>query len=76
MTNTASKLTSKYQTTIPEPVRRKLKLTAGDTVVFEVDGDQVLLRKARPLDLQFTEAVEGTLTEWTTEADEEAFRDL
>jgi hypothetical protein len=34
------------------------------------------LRKARPLDLEFARALEDTLSEWSGEADEEAYRDL
>lgn len=72
-----SKLTQKYQATIPEPVRRALKLTAGDVISFQLSGDgEVLLRKARPLDLAFIQALESTLGEWASEEDEKAYRDL
>lgn len=76
METTTSKLTKKYQATIPEPVRRRLHLEAGDAVAFDIDGDEVHLRKARPVDLAFARSLEGTLTEWASEADEEAYRDL
>jgi antitoxin PrlF len=71
-----SKLTKKYQATIPEPVRNILGVGAGDAIAFDVVGEEVRLRKARPVDLAFAQALEGTLTEWTSKADEEAFRDL
>lgn len=76
MQTTTSKLTSKYQATIPEPVRRVLHLSAGDAIAFDIDNDQILLRKARPVDLAFSQALEGTLTEWQSDADEEAYHDL
>jgi AbrB family looped-hinge helix DNA binding protein len=76
MRTSTSKLTRKYQATIPEPVRALLKLQAGDAIAFDVDGDQVRLRKARTMDLAFAQAVEGTLGEWNSEADEAAWRDL
>jgi len=76
MATATSKLTRKYQATIPEPVRRHLDLAAGDVIAFDVEGSRVTLRKARPLDLAFTRSLEETLTEWASEADEEAFRDL
>ena len=76
METTTSKLTKKYQATIPEPVRRRLHLEAGDAVAFDIDGDEVHLRKARPVDLAFARSLEGTLTEWASEAAEEAYRDL
>lgn len=71
-----SKLTKKYQATIPEPVRRLLRLEAGDAIVFDIEDNDVHIRKARPVDLAFARSLEGTLSEWTTAADEEAYRDL
>jgi antitoxin PrlF len=76
MRTSTSKLTKKYQATIPEPVRNILRVAAGDAIAFDVVGQKVRLRKARPVDLAFAHALEGTLTEWTSKADEEAFRDL
>ncbi|MGH6912620.1 MAG: AbrB/MazE/SpoVT family DNA-binding domain-containing protein, partial [Geminicoccales bacterium] len=43
-----SRLTTKYQTTIPLEVRRALGLEAGDRVEFSVEGTVVTLRKATP----------------------------
>lgn len=71
-----SKLTSKYQATIPGPVRNALQLEAGDGVVFEIDSGEVRLRKARPLDWDFFKALSGTFSEWHGKADEDAYRDL
>ncbi len=76
MQTSTSKLTKKYQATIPEPVRRILHLKAGDAIAFDIEDDAVHIRKARPVDTAFAETLEGTLTEWATEADEEAYRDL
>lgn len=76
MTITTSRLTSKYQATIPGAVRKALDLRAGDAISFEIEDGEIRLRKARPLDLAFTHAVEGTLSEWDSDADEEAYRDL
>lgn len=63
MKTSTSKLTSKYQATIPEPVRRVLHLQAGDAIAFDIEQDQIRLRKARPVDLAFAHALEGTLSE-------------
>jgi len=76
MQTATSKLTKKYQATIPEPVRKLLHLHSGDEIAFDIEGDDVHLRKARSVDMAFTQSIEGTLTEWATEADEEAYRDL
>jgi len=71
-----SKLTEKYQTTIPDTVRRLLYLEAGDVIAFDIKDKDVHIRKARPPDLAFTQSLEDTLNEWASEADEEAYRDL
>ena len=50
-TRAVSKLTSKYQTTVPAPVRDALCLEKGDSLVFEIaDDGAVTVRKAVPLD--------------------------
>ncbi len=71
-----SKLTTKFQTTVPTQVRKVLHLQAGDMVGFEIVGNDVRLKRATPLDLAFAQALEGTLTEWSSPADDEAFKDL
>ncbi|MBB3190564.1 AbrB/MazE/SpoVT family DNA-binding domain-containing protein [Halomonas cerina] len=76
MPTATSRLTSKYQATIPGAVRKALDLHAGDAISFEIEDGEIRLRKARPLDLAFTHAVEGTLSEWESDADEEAYREL
>jgi antitoxin PrlF len=76
MRTATSKLTKKYQATIPEPVRRILHLNAGDAIAFHVEDDKVMVRKARPTGLVFAKALEGTLSEWASEADEEAYGGL
>ncbi len=76
MRTTTSKLTRKYQATIPEPVRAALRLEAGDAIAFDLNGDEVRVRKARPVDLAFARALEDSLQEWTSPADDDAYRDL
>jgi antitoxin PrlF len=71
-----SKLTRKYQATVPEAVREKLDLHAGDVIAFEIENDAVVIRKVRPIDIAFAQALVGTLSEWASEHDEEAYRDL
>ena len=74
----SSKLTTKCQATIPEKIRGVLDLHPGDSVAFEIMVDQkILIRKAMPIDFEFTKALEGTLaSEWLSEHDEEAYHDL
>jgi len=76
MKTATSKLTTKYQATIPKEVRNVLHLRTGDAVAFDIEDDRILIRKAQPIDFAFTNALEGTLNEWQSDADEEAYRDL
>ena len=76
MQTTISKLTKKYQATVPEAVRKKLNLTAGDTIAFDIGNDSIKLRKARPIDVEFSSALIPTLSEWESQNDEEAYNDL
>lgn len=71
-----SKLTQKYQTTIPQDVRDFLALHRGDRVGFEILDDQVVLKKITPLDLELARALEETLSEWSSDIDNEAYSDL
>ena len=76
MKTATSKLTKKYQATIPGPVRKILHLSSGDVIAFDIEDDGIHVRKARPADLLFAKALEGTMNEWESAADEEAYRDL
>ena len=76
MQTATSKLTRKFQATVPEVVRKKLKLNAGDVIAFEIEDEIIKLRKARPIDIEFSSALVPTLSEWESENDEEAYNDL
>lgn len=76
MPTAVSKLTKKYQATVPEVVRKKLDLKAGDSIAFEIDNNMIKLKKARPTDIEFAKALGPTLSEWNSENDEEAYHDL
>jgi antitoxin PrlF len=41
-----SKLTERYQTTVPEPVRKALKLGKHDRLVYKIKGGAVMLQRA------------------------------
>ncbi|MBE9169439.1 AbrB/MazE/SpoVT family DNA-binding domain-containing protein [Pleurocapsales cyanobacterium LEGE 06147] len=71
-----SKLTAKYQATIPKQVREQLNLQAGDRVMFVIEGDRIIIQKASSIDWDYLDAVSDTLGEWSSEADEEAYGDL
>jgi antitoxin PrlF len=68
-----SKLTSKSQTTIPQPVRLALGLEPGDEVVYEIEEGRVVVRKAGAVAVDDPFA---TFNEWSGTADREAYGDL
>jgi len=76
MQTAISKLTKKYQATVPEVVRSKLKLKAGDVIAFEIENETIKIRKAQPIDIEFSSALVPTLSEWESQNDEEAYNDL
>ena len=72
-----AKISSKGQVTIPADVRKKLHLETGDTVAWEAGDDgRIWVRRIEPLDLDYLVAVSGTLSEWNSAEDDEAYRDL
>ena len=68
-----SKITSKAQTTIPQPVRAALRVGEGDELAYRIEGDHVILTKAKrkPIEDPF-----ATFHEWSSEADRRAYGDL
>ena len=72
-----TKVTAKGQTTIPQAVRAALQVVPGDRIAWEISTDgTATVRRVLPLDLDYLRAVEGTLSEWTSAADEAAYRGL
>ena len=72
----SSRLTRKYQATIPAEVRKVLRLKHGDTIQFEIEGDRVTLRRQRAADRAFLRGLEASLSDWNSPYDDEAYRDL
>lgn len=68
-----SKLTTKAQTTIPQPIRAALNLQPGDEIAYRIDDGRVVLTKAErvPRDDPFK-----TFEEWDSEADRRAYEGL
>jgi antitoxin PrlF len=68
-----SKLSSKSQTTIPQPVRSALGLQEGDEIAYEIDGNRVILTRAAGVIQDDPFAV---FEEWNSEADRKGYADL
>lgn len=69
-----SKLTSKAQTTIPQPVRAALRLQEGDELAYQIDGDRVILTRANHPGV--ADDPFRTFEEWHSEADHKAYGKL
>jgi bifunctional DNA-binding transcriptional regulator/antitoxin component of YhaV-PrlF toxin-antitoxin module len=49
MSGIASTITSKWQVTIPEDVRKELPLKVGQKIAWEVEGDKLVGRRVRSI---------------------------
>jgi bifunctional DNA-binding transcriptional regulator/antitoxin component of YhaV-PrlF toxin-antitoxin module len=63
--------------TIPVIIRRKLRMRAGDHLLFESYGSGIVsIRKRERSDAAFLDALSATLSEWNSTNDNRAYRDL
>jgi antitoxin PrlF len=68
-----SKLTAKAQTTIPRAVRVALGLREGDEIAYLIEGNRVVLAKARG---EAADDPFGAFHEWESDADRKAYARL
>jgi antitoxin PrlF len=68
-----SKITSKAQTTIPQPVRLALRLKEGDEIAYAIEENRVVLTRAEgaPAEDPF-----ASFDEWDSAADRKAYDTL
>jgi antitoxin PrlF len=74
-----SSVTQKYQATIPLKVREQLNIQAGDKIIFERHDDGTIIIKKKvtsTIDWDYLRAIEGTLSEWNSPQDDEAYAEL
>jgi antitoxin PrlF len=69
-----SRLSTKAQTTIPQPVRAALRLREGDAIAYVIEGDRVVITKAAPAEV--ADNPFATFSEWDSEADRRAYEQL
>lgn len=67
------RITAKAQTTIPRAVRLALGLLPGDEVVWEIDGDHVIMSRAPAGNSDPFVGNFDSFGEWSGSADCEAF---
>ena len=68
-----SRLSSKAQTTIPQPVRNALRLKEGDEIAYAIEDGRVVMTRAQPMVLDDPFA---TFVEWDGAADRKAYGNL
>ena len=61
---------------IPGEVRAALDLRAGDRISYRIEDGSVVIRKLVPVDVAHLRALQGTLSEWDSPEDAEAYDDL
>jgi AbrB family looped-hinge helix DNA binding protein len=72
-----SRLTYKYQATIPRQVREVLSLGAGDRVEFILEGGGLVrLRKAPAVDPEIAALEAALAPEWDSPEDDAAYAEL
>ena len=74
-----SKLTTKAQTTIPQPVRSALGVREGDELAYVIEDGGVILTKAPARTVRHNDPLEdpfSTFWEWASPEDMEDFADL
>ncbi len=74
LTMITSKLTTKAQTTIPQPVRAALHVGPGDELGYTIEGERVILTKAAVATTN--ENPFAAFGEWAGDNDEEAYAEL
>ena len=70
----SSKLTTKAQTTVPQPVRVALGLREGDELAYAIEADRVILTRRVPVSTP--EDPFESFSEWQSEADVQAYAGL
>jgi antitoxin PrlF len=74
-----SKLTTKAQTTIPQPVRSALGVRDGDELAYAIEDGRVILTKAPARSVRHNDPLEdpfATFWEWSSPEDSEDFAGL
>ena len=66
-------LTAKGQVNVPKTVREELGLRQGDQLRWELEDGSVRVRVVATIDVVYLQGLEGTLSEWISAADDQAF---
>ena len=73
----SSKLTTRFQVTIPKEIREALNLKAGDSLsVSALESGYILINKEYPGEKEYYETITPLLADWDSPEDDEAFAHL
>ncbi|OFW79829.1 MAG: hypothetical protein A2887_06430 [Alphaproteobacteria bacterium RIFCSPLOWO2_01_FULL_40_26] len=70
---TLSKVTTKFQTSIPKEVRERLAIHAGDYITFEIRGNSATLKKVEKIDKNLLKLMQKNMQEWNSKEDDKQF---
>ena len=65
-----SRLRLRGQTTVPEPVRRALKVTAGDLLLYQISDDGVVISGLGLAQIDRARGLDAVLVEWNGPQDD------
>ena len=71
-----ARITARGQTTIPKRIRDEVGLHDGDVISFDVEDDQLIVRKVTRAQDDYLQSLSRTMSEWASPEDEDAWRDL
>ena len=71
-----AKIGARGRTTIPKAIREAAGLHEGDAIVFEIEGDRLLVHKVVPGQDEYPHGLGGEMGEWLSPEDEDAWHDL
>ena len=71
-----ARITARGRTTIPKGIREAADLREGDAIAFEVEDDHLRVYKIGPGRDEYLHGLAGTMNEWASPEDEEAWRAL
>jgi antitoxin PrlF len=70
MKKVMSKISIKGQTTIPQEVREKLGVKAGDLIQYSFESNHLVLRKFSPDEVMELMGMQRELQDWLSEDDD------
>lgn len=73
----SSKLSSRFQITVPKEIRDALNLKAGDPLFIRaLESGYIIINKAQPIDKEYYQSANLLLAEWNSSEDDVAFSHL